>query len=208
MREDVPVPQYAPCTKRDYVVFGTICRWQDVNDDMLKIWQKILERVPKSAMLIRAEEFTGNSAIDNAYERMKKLGFNMDQILFRPTASNYMEEMTHLDVILDPYPYVGRSLTLDALYMGVPIVTFYGERRTTRAGLSILKQLGLEGLAVPINSQQAYIDRAVGLVSDLGTLDTLHKNLRTMIQKAMTIRPKRYCQLLEEKYEQILNEKS
>lgn len=205
MREDVPVPQYAPGTRRDYVVFGTVCRWQDVNDDILKIWQKILESVPKSAMLIRAEEFISNSAVDNAYERMKKIGFNMDQILFRPPAPNYMDEMTHLDVILDPYPYVGRSVNLDALYMGVPFVSFYGERRTTRAGLSILKQLGLEGLAVPVNSPQEYINRAVGLVRDLGTLDTLHKNLRVMVQKAMSIRPKRYSQLLEEKYIQILN---
>jgi len=205
MREDVPVPQYAPCTKRDYIVFGTICRWQDVNDDILKIWQKILARVPKSAMLIRAEEFVSNSAIDDAYERMKKIGFNMDQILFRPNTANYMEEMTHLDIILDPYPHVGKCLTFDALYMGVPVVTFYGERRSTRIGLTILKQLGLEGLAVPINSPQDYIERAVGLVSDIGTLDTLHKNLRTMIQKTMSIRPKRHCQLLEEKYLQILN---
>lgn len=207
LREDVPVPQYAPCTKRDYVVFGTICHWKEVNDDMLKIWLQILNRVKKSAMLIRAEEFVSNSEIDNAYDRMKKLGFNMDQILFRPPSKNDMEEMTHLDVILDPYPYVGKGSTFDALYMGVPVVTFYGERRSTRAGVSILKQFGLEGLAVPINSPQDYIERAVGLVSDVGALDALHKNLRVMVQKAASIRPRVYAQILNEKLVKALNEK-
>ena len=207
LREDVPTPQYAPCTKRDYIVFGTVCRWREVNDDMLKIWLQILNRVKKSAMLIRAEEFVSNTAIDNAYERMKKIGFNMDQILFRPPAPNPMEELTHLDVILDPYPYVGRSTTFDALYMGVPVITFYGERRTTRAGLSILKQFGLEGLAIPINAQQDYVERAVGLVNDIGALDALHKNLRVMVQKAPNIRPRLYTHFINEKLVKALNEK-
>ncbi len=208
MREDVPVPQYAPCTKRDYFVFGTICNYRDINDDILNVWKAILEKVTNSAMLMRAPEFESNSTIDHAYNRMKKLGFNMDKILFRPAAPNYMEEMTHLDVILDPYPKVGGSYTLDAMYMGVPVVSFYGERRNTRAGLSMLKAVGLEGLAVPINSAQDYIARAIGLISDVPALDLLHKNLRTMVQKANNIRPKFYTKSLEDKIEQILNEKA
>ncbi len=208
MREDVPVPQYAPCTKRNYFVFGTVCNYRDINDDILNVWKAILERVKNSAMLMRAPEFESNSTIDHAYNRMKKLGFNMDQILFRPAASNYMEEMTHLDVILDPYPKVGGSYTLDAMYMGVPVVSFYGERRDTRAGLSMLKQVGLEGLAVPINSAEDYIARAIGLISDVPALDILHKNLRAMVQKANNIRPKFYVKNLEDKIVQILNEKA
>ncbi|MBQ7704803.1 MAG: hypothetical protein IJT73_05165 [Selenomonadaceae bacterium] len=208
LREDVPTSQYAPMTKRDYAVFGAICRWQDINDDILKIWLEILKRVPKSALLIRAEEFASNTATDKAYEHMKNLGFNMDRVLFRPPAANNMEEMTHLDVVLDPYPYSGRTSTLDALYMGVPVVTFYGERRNTRTGASILKQFGLEGLAVPINNQQDYIERAVGLVNDVDALNALHKNLRTMVRNALNIRPQLYVRALESKFEQILNEKA
>lgn len=207
MREDVPVPKYAPCTKRDYFVFGTVCEYKDINDDILKIWKQIIDRVPNSVLLMRANEFESNSTIDKAYARMKNLGYNMDKVLFRPAAANYMEEMTHLDVILDPYPYVGGSSTLDALYMGVPVVTFYGERRNTRYGLSILKQLGLEGLAVPVNSVQDYIARAIGLINDVSALDALHKNLRAMIQKASTLRPRAYSKALEDRFEQILNEK-
>ena len=208
MREDVPVPQYAPCTKRNYFVFGTICKYSDMTDDVLNVWKEILEKVPNSAMLMRAEEFISNSTIDHAYNRMKKLGFNMDKVLFRPAASNYMEEMTHLDVILDPYPKVGGSYTLDAVYMGVPVVGFYGERRDTRAGASMLKQVGLEGLTVPINAAQDYIARAMGLIADVPALDTLHKNLRAMVQKSGTIRPRFYTKSLEDKIEQILNEKA
>ena len=200
-RTDVPTPEYAPCTKRNYVVFGTICRYSKMNDDILNIWRQILERVPGSVLLMRAQEFASNTTTDQAYNRMKALGFNMDQVLFRPAVPDYMAELTHLDIILDSYPYVGGSTTFDALYMGVPVVTFFGERRSTRFGLSILENIGMGDLAT--NSVQEYIDRAVGLANDVEALDVLHKNLRTMIVKSENLDPKHYTKLLEQKFEKI-----
>ena len=207
MREDVPQPQYAPCTKRDYIVFGVVCSYPQINDDMLKVWKVILDRVPKSVLLMKAQQLASNTTTDQLYNRMKNLGYNMDRVVFQSATANYMAELTHIDVILDSYPCVGGSSTLDALYMGVPVVTFYSERRGTRFGASIMKQLGIEGLAVPVNTPQDYIERAVGLVSDIGTLDTLHKNLRAIVQKAPNIRPRIYAHILEEIFERILNEK-
>lgn len=201
-RQDVPTPEYAPCTKRDYIVFGTICRYQKINDDMLNIWKEILSRVPKSILLMRAQEFGSNSLTDSAYDRMKKMGFNMDQIVFRPAVPNYMEEMRQLDMVLDAYPYVGGSTTLDALYMGVPVITLYGERRNTRFGLSILKNIGLEDLAV--NSAQDYVERAVGLANDVDALNTLHKNIRTMLQKSAALHPVNYMKIMESCFEKFL----
>ena len=207
MREDVPQPQYAPATKRDYPVFGTLCSYPSINDDILKIWKNILDRVPKAVLLMRAPEFVSNSLIDSAYERMKKIGFDMNRVSFRPAVGDWMAELIHLDVMLDSYPCVGDSMTFDALYMGVPMVTLYGERRNTRVGLSIFKQFGLEGLAVPVNSPQDYIERAVGLVSNLDALDALHRNLRNMMKQPLSIRTRPYANAIEEKIVQALNEK-
>lgn len=207
MREDVPAPQYAPATKRNYPVFGTICRYQKINDDMLKIWKNILERVPNAILLMRASEFVSNTMINSAYERMKNLGFDMNRVSFRPASNNWMPELLHVDVILDAYPAVGGGSTFDALYMGVPMVTLYGERRNTRLGLSILKQFGIEGLAVSADTPQEYIERAVGLVEDLGALDALHKNLRNMMKQPLSIRTRPYANMIEEKILKSLEEK-
>lgn len=207
LREDVPPPQPAPATRNKYVTFGTICRYEKINDDMLKIWKEILDRVPNSVLVMRATEFLSISTIDHAYYRMKKLGFNMDRVSFRPAVENWLPELLQLDIILDSYPYVGGSTTFDALYMGVPIINFHGERRNTRFGLSIFKQFGLEGLSIPIDKPQEYIERAVGLANDLGALDALHKNLRNMVKQAMTIRTRPYAKALEDFFIQALGEK-
>ena len=207
MREDVPVPQYAPATKRDYPVFGTVCSYQNINDELLKVWKQILDRVPNAVLLMRAPEFISNSMVDFAYEQMKRLGFDMNRVSFRPAFGDWMAELLHVDVILDSYPRSEDSTTFDALYMGVPIVSFYGDRRNTRSGLSIFKQFGIEALAVPFNTPQEYIDRAVGLVNDLSALDALHKNLRNMMKHPLSIRTRPYANAIEGKIVQALNEK-
>ena len=73
--------------------------------------------------------------------------------------------------------------------------------------MSIFKQFGIEALAVPFNTPQEYIDRAVGLVNDLSALDALHKNLRNMMKHPLSIRTRPYANAIEGKIVQALNEK-
>ena len=201
-REDLPSSDGAPCVKNGYVTFGTICRYSKINDDILTIWREILARVPDSKLLMRAQEYISNRTVDELYRRMKAVGFDMEQIIFRPAVPDYFRAIGKLDIILDAYPYVGGATTLDALYMGVPVINLHGERRSTRFGLSILKSVGLEDLSV--DSADEYINRAVGLARDIETLDLLHKNLRTMFVNSSTLDPKKYARSLERKYEELL----
>ena len=202
---DASAPNGAPCKKNNFVTLGTICRYSKINDEMLKIWKIIFDRLPDAKFVMRAQEFASVSTMDNAYSRMKEIGFNMDNVLFQPAVDNYLEAIKELDLILDAYPYVGGSTTLDALYMGVPVITLYGERRSTRFGLSILKNIGAENLAV--NSVEDYINRAVALANDADTLDVLHKNLRTMLQKSNALNPVVYTKILEQAFSSMINEK-
>jgi len=202
---DASKPESAPCVKNGYVTFGTICRYSKINDDMLNIWKMILERVPTAKLVMRAQEFASLQTVSQLYSRMKEIGFNMDNVSFFPAVDRYLEKIKDLDLILDAFPYVGGSTTLDAIYMGVPVLTLYSERRSTRFGLSILTNIGLKDLAV--NSVEDYINRAVGLASDTETLDVLHKNLRTMLEKSNPLNTYYYTKLLEQVYIDTLKKK-
>ena len=201
-REDLPVPDGAPCVKNGYVTFGTICRYSKINDDILTVWREILARVPDAKLLMRAQEYISNRTVDELYRRMKAIGFDMDKIIFRPAVPDYFRAISKLDIILDSYPYVGGATTLDALYMGVPVINFHGERRSTRFGLSILTSIGLGDLSV--DSADEYINRAVGLARDTETLDLLHKNLRSMFVNSPALDPMKYARLLEQKFAKLL----
>ncbi|MBR4642909.1 MAG: glycosyltransferase [Selenomonadaceae bacterium] len=201
-REGVPTPESAPCIENGYVTFGTICRYSKMTDDMLAVWSEILNRVPDAKLLMRAQEFISNRVVDELYATMKNFGCDMDRVIFRPALSDYFEAISKIDIMLDGYPYVGGATTLDALYMGVPVINLHGERHSTRFGKSILASVGLGELSV--NSIEAYINTAVALAGDKETLDVLHKNLRVMFLNSEALDPVKYCRLLEKKFEELL----
>lgn len=199
---NVSIPEGAPCVKNGYVTFGTICRYSKITDDMLAVWTEILNRVPSARLLMRAQEFISNSTVDELYSIMKNFGCDMDRVIIRPAIKDYFGAISQLDICLDSYPYVGGATTLDALYMGVPVITLYGERHSTRFGRSILNSVGLSELAV--DNVDAYINTAVALAKDFETLDLLHKNLRGMFLNSDALNPQKYCRLLEQKFTEIL----
>lgn len=202
--ENITAPDGAPCVKNGYATFGTICRYSKITDEMLAVWTEILNRVPDAKLLMRAQEFISNKTVDELYNTLKNFGCDMDRVIFRPALpdADYFKAISQVDIILDSYPYCGGATTLDALYMGVPVISFYGERHSTRFGKSILHSVGLEELAV--NDVENYIQTAAGLANDKETLDVLHKNLRQMFLNSDALDPMKYCRRLEKHFEEIL----
>ena len=201
-REDLAASTGAACVENGFVTFGTICRYSKMTDEMLVIWTEILNRVPNAKLLMRAQEFISNRCVDELYDTLKALGCDMDRVIFRPAVPDYFDAISKIDIMLDGYPYVGGATTLDALYMGVPVISFYGARRSTRFGKSILTSVGLEDLAV--DSVEAYINTAVALARDKKFLDALHRNLRQMFLDSPALDPMKYCRLLEKKFLELL----
>ena len=153
--------------------------------------------------MLRAQEFIDNRTQDELYRVMKGLGCDMERVIMRPAVADYFGAISRIDVMLDGYPYVGGATTLDALYMGVPVVTLYGERHSTRFGKSILHSVGLDELAV--DNVDAYIQTAVALANDVETLDALHKGLRQMFLNSDALDPVKYCRRLEAKFAELIN---
>ena len=115
---------------------------------------------------------------------------------------NYMKDFIQIDIALDTFPSNDSVMTIEALFMGIPVISFYGDRRDTRSSLSLLKNIGLGDFAV--NNANEYIERAVGLANDKEALNILHKSLRDMIQKSEAIQPKHYVRILEQSFENII----
>ena len=194
-RNDVKESAGAPCRKNGRVLFGVFNHYAKITDEMLQCWKLILEKVPDSELLLKSQELVSDSLVDAAYARMKQIGFDMDRVHFEPAALDYMERYLNVDIALDTYPYTGGGTTFDALYMGVPVITQYGERRNTRFGLSILQNIGLGELASA--SSEAYVAKAVSLAADKDLLDALHKQLRGMLQKSIAGNPAAYTKAWE-----------
>lgn len=193
----------APCKKRGWVLFGVFNQYKKVTDEMIVAWREILSRVPKSKILFKGPAFSSMQVQDYAYRRMKALGLPMDRIIFEAGTLDYMNRYLDVDISLDTYPWPGGGTTCDSLYMGVPMVSRYGDARGTRFSYGILAAVGLEDLATP--TVKDYIEKAVALALDQELLDALHKNLRKMMAKSPLTDVKKYMRDLEARYEEIWN---
>ena len=122
----------------------------------------------------------------------------------RPFAVNWLAEYADVDIALDTFPYTGGVTTCEALYMGVPVVSLYGDRHGSRFGFSILKNIGLDELAVA--SYDEYIARAVMLADDWELLTLLRKNLRPMMKKSPLMDSQLYLSEIQTAFKKILEE--
>lgn len=191
----------APSKKCGWVTFGVFNQYAKAKDDMLLAWKEILRRVPKSKLLWKCDAFSSVEVEDEAYRRMKKLGFPMERIIFEKGTKTYMERYLDVDIALDTYPWPGGGTTCDTLYMGVPLVTRYGDRRSTRFSYGLLQNVGLGDLTAA--TVEEYIEKAVALASDEELLDALHKNLRRMMEQSPLMDATRYIREVEARYEEI-----
>lgn len=203
-RSDLPVCQGAPCLYNGYITFGIFNRYQKITDEMLQLWLIIQHQVKGAKLLLKAEAFLDDGIGDMAYDRMKKMGFDMERVIFEPSSEDYMERYLSVDIALDTFPYVGGGTTCDALYMGVPVISRYGEGRASRFGLSLLKAVGLGELAAA--DSKDYVQRAIALATDRELLDGLHKNLRTMMLNSRLMDTVDYVHEMETAYGKIWQE--
>lgn len=192
-----------PCLKKGYVTFGIFNRVNKYTDSMIATWGKILDLVPNSVLLLNCRDFINAKDRDFVLGRMNQNGISEQRIVIDSAhATAYMERYRDVDIALDTYPYAGCSTTFDALYMGVPVITLYGKRRSSRLGLSVLNNAGVGELAVATADE--YVERAVALANDWELLEILHKNLRTMLENSIAMDGRRYVREMEAQYKQVL----
>ncbi len=201
VQEDLPVSTGAPSRTRGYIVFGVFNAYRKYTDEILSVWREILEQVAGARLLIKSQILYHPAVCIEAYQRFAAAGLDMERVIFEQATTDYMNRYLDVDIALDTYPYPGGGTTCDALYMGVPVISRYGSRHSSRFSYSILQNIGLGELAV--TSWQAYVQRAVTLARDVDLLDLLHRNLRTMMKQSAVMDVGNYMHELEREYQKI-----
>jgi predicted O-linked N-acetylglucosamine transferase (SPINDLY family) len=96
--------------------------------------------------------------------------------------SDYLAAYHKIDIALDPFPFSGGTTSCEALWMGVPVVTLYGQTALGRQGASLNVQAGLSQFIA--KTKRDYCEIAVRLAADLEGLSELRSCLRSMVAKS------------------------
>jgi len=135
-----------------------------------------------------------------ARERFAAAGVAPERMTFvgGQPREQYLELYHAIDVALDTVPYNGHTTSLDALWMGVPVVTLVGPTVVGRAGKSQLLNLGLPELAATTPEQ--YVAVAIGLAHDLQLVHQLRATLRERMRRSVLTDARRFAREVEAAY--------
>jgi predicted O-linked N-acetylglucosamine transferase (SPINDLY family) len=148
----------------DAVVIGAFCTPLKLSRRCMTLWRDVLAGIPHAVLAFSPL----NPGYRDAYVRIAAAaGVGAARLVFLPQGRDDGENQARyraIDFVLDPLPYGGVNGTLEALDMGVPVVTLVGARHGERSSYSILANLGVEDTVA--RTGREYVDLAVRLATD------------------------------------------
>jgi protein O-GlcNAc transferase len=186
--DETPEVNDLPALSAEAVTFGSLNNYAKVNNGALALWARVLEAVERSRLLMLCPEGSARQRV-LAFFGDRGIATNRLELVGQSQRSDYLKLYQRIDLALDPFPHNGMTTTCDALWMGVPVLTLPGEMPSSRAGLSLLSNVGLPELAAP--SQEDYVQKAVELAANLPRLAELRSTLRSrMLASPLTDAPR------------------
>ncbi|MBX7199401.1 MAG: tetratricopeptide repeat protein [Rhodospirillaceae bacterium] len=160
-------------------------------------WMSILRRTEGSVLwlLQSSEPFAGN--IRRAAARH---GIAEERLIFAPVLGQ-REHLARLplgDLFLDSHPCNAHTTASDALWMGLPLLTYAGNCFSGRVAASLLRAVGLPELVA--DSPQAYEELAVALAKDPVLLKGLRQELAENRKSAPLFDTGRFTRHIESGY--------
>lgn len=196
---DLPVNKL-PASIVGTITFGCLNNFCKLNPQMIRLWAQVLRKVPESRLMVLSPEGPHRTQF---LETMNDEGINGERITFVPfmTRHEYLRCYHEIDLCLDTFPYNGHTTSLDAMWMGVPVVTLVGSTIVGRAGLSQLANLGLIELVA--HSSDEFVRIAVDLAKDQARLANLRSSLRPQMQASPLMNARQFTQDIENAYRQM-----
>ncbi len=176
-----------PAQTNGHITFGCLNNFCKINTNVLNIWGQIMNATPNSHIIVLADTPSQRRRLEQF------LPISPDRITTTPRTSpqEYMCIYNRIDLALDTIPYNGHTTSLDAFWMGVPVITLVGKDAPARGGLSLLNNLQLPELAAHDETQ--FVNLATSLANDLPRLTNLRQTLRQKMLDSPLLNPKKFC---------------
>ncbi len=198
--DTLPEPGSLPALENGYITFGSFNRMTKISDTVLRCWAAILRALPNAHLVLKNAWLDELSRQARVRAVLGAEGVAPDRL----TLLGHSDRMAHfaayqmLDVALDPFPHGGGMTTLDALWMGVPVIAAPGPTISSRLAAASLAALGLTDFIAP--DRIAYVALAVDKAADLGALARLRQELRGRLACSAIGDPVRYVGAVEAAY--------
>lgn len=207
---EAPEISEPPILNNSYVTFGSFSNLYKLNERVIDLWCRILHRIPNSRLMIFRLSINDDAKV--FFQRQfESRGITADRLIFvgaipehymvLPADTRCMAVMSECDFILDTFPYCNHTIACEALWMGVPIITLYGERHASRVCSTILNAIGHPELIA--NTEEDYLNKATELSSDSKRIAELRHQLRDDFRNSVLMDFRSFTLNIERVYEEL-----
>lgn len=204
-----PVPEVVapPCASRGAVTFGCLAPLYKINHEVVAAWSRILEQAGRSTLVLRNAQLASSGVKEFVRRLFQEHRISPDRIRLEGPAEHYQFIKTYdeIDIALDTFPYNGGTTTTEAIWQGVPVLAFRGDRWVARTSASILRTGGLGEFVAP--SLDEYISMAVKLALRPETpqrLAQLRESMRERLRGSPVCDTQTFARNMERLYERML----
>lgn len=152
-----------------------------ITPDIFSIWMRLLQQTPDSILwLLESNPW----AKANLLREAKIRHVNPARIIFAPRVSieKHLARHALADLFLDTTPYNAHTTTSDALWMGLPVLSYIGETFCARVAASLLHSAGLDELIT--STLDEYEAKALLYAHQPETLKKIKHQINTHVQNS------------------------
>jgi protein O-GlcNAc transferase len=169
-----PVPDVVPppSLRKGHLTFGCLGSSYKLTDITIEAWSRILRAAPDTRLLLKNSHLDDASNRANLLARFAAYGIAEHQLWLEGAEEHFdfLRAYDRIDIALDTFPYNGGTTTTEALWQGVPVLTFNGDRWASRTSRSLLLAAGMSDWVA--DSAEEFVDAAIRLAL---TPDTPHR---------------------------------
>jgi predicted O-linked N-acetylglucosamine transferase (SPINDLY family) len=200
-----PVDEYPILPKPEAtmsVVFGSFNNAMTLSPKTIALWAAVLKAVPNARLMLKGAPFASEEVCERYRVRFADHGVNAERIDFRGPSelSVMMQEYADVDIALDPIVYNGGTTSLQALWMGVPLVTLKGGSFASRMGASFLATLGKNEWVA--EDERSYVRIASKLAKNINKI----RESRYSLRREMEASPLSDIETYAQNFERVLRE--
>ena len=169
-----------------------------ITQEVFESWMRILQATPESVLWLRAPDVAVQGRLKAHAERC---GVSSTRVIFAEPLAGTDEHLARYllaDLFLDTYPYNAHATAMDALWMGLPILTRMGPAMHTRVAASLLKSIGLDELVV--SDVASYERLAINLAREPDSCRQFRKRIERVRSQGLLFPMEAYTRRLEKVY--------
>jgi protein O-GlcNAc transferase len=170
----------------------------------IETFVEILKQLPEAKLFLRYCYYKSSYFCETIIKLFTDRNINKDRLdIGYVPLIEALQLYNNMDIVLDPFPYNGGTISSEAIYMNTPFITLEGETYVSRVGVSLLSNLGLQKYIA--KTKDEYIQKVVNLAKNDSELKLLHQTLRHRMLNSDLANSVTFTKNIEIAYKDIVN---